>query len=48
LNAGSDLDSGAAGFELRGTSRSVGQRALASGYNDAQALLDFLKRQAGQ
>jgi hypothetical protein len=48
LNAGSDLDSGAAGFELRGTSPSVGQRALASGYNDAQALLDVLKRQAGQ
>ena len=48
LNAGSDPDSGAAGFELRGTSPSVGQRALASGYNDAQALLDFLKRQAGQ
>lgn len=48
LNAGSDPDSGTAGFELRGTSPSVGQRALASGYNDAQALLDFLKRQAGQ
>jgi hypothetical protein len=48
LNAGSDPDSGEAGFELRGTSPSVGQRTLASGYNDAQALLDFLKRQAGQ
>lgn len=48
LNAGSDPDSGAAGLELRGTSRSVGQRALSSGYNDAQALLDFLRRQAGQ
>jgi hypothetical protein len=48
LNAGSDPDGGAAGLELRGTSPSVGQRTLASGYNNAQALLDFLKRQAGQ
>ena len=48
LNAGSDPDGGAAGLDLRGTSPPVGQRTPASGYNDAQALLDFLKRQAGQ
>lgn len=48
LNRGSDITSGAHGLERRGTPVAVGQRTLASGYSDPQALLDLLKTQTGQ
>jgi hypothetical protein len=48
LNRGSDVTLGEHGLQRRGTPVSVGQRTLASGYNDAAALLDLLRTQAGQ
>jgi hypothetical protein len=48
LNRGSDMASGLHGLERRGTPVDVGQRTLASGYSDAQALLDLLRTQTGQ
>lgn len=48
LNRGSDVTTGEHGLQRRGTPVNVGQRTLASGYNDAQALLDLLRTQTGQ
>ncbi|MBY8975146.1 hypothetical protein KHP62_04960 [Rhodobacteraceae bacterium NNCM2] len=47
LNDASNLDSGQAGLERRGTTSKVGQRTLESGYLTALGLLELLKQQTG-
>lgn len=47
LMDGVNLESGAHGFERRGTTTKAGQRSLESSYVTAQALLDLLRSQSG-